>query len=167
MNFADAEITYEKYPFTYGKSIKPKTKPIEQFYDIGDELGRGTQGIVYHSVERSTGNSFATKMMHGTGEMKQYMMGELEAMNQLGGHERLVRLHDAFASTPHSLSLITDLCGGGTLLDHLLNKGSLTENEVAHYIRQILEGLQYMHFKNIGHFGLTVNCLTTLTKSLT
>lgn len=96
-------------------------------------------------------------MMHGMGETRAYMMSELDIMNQLGTHEKLVQLHDAFASTPHALSLVMDLCGGGPLLDFVLKKGSLTENEVAHYIKQILEGLHYMNFKNIGHFGLTVN----------
>lgn len=156
--FVEADISYEKYPFSYNKAIKPKNKTIEQFYDIGDELGRGTQGITYHSVERSSGSSFAAKMMHGMGEMKSHMMSELDIMNQLGGHERLVQLKDAFAATPHSLSLVMDLCGGGPLLESILKKGFLTENEVAYYIKQILEGLHYMNFKNLGHFGLTV-CL--------
>jgi len=154
--YPDAEATSSKYPFSYNKPIKPQNKSIEQFYDLGDELGRGTQGITYHAVERNTGKSFAAKMMHGTGEAKQFMMSELEAMNQLGTHPKLVQLRDAFAATPHSLSLVTDMCGGGSLLDWILKKNQLTENEVAHYIRQVLEGLQYMHFKNIGHFGLTV-----------
>lgn len=158
----EADINYEKYPFSYNKAIKPQNKTIEQFYDLGDELGRGTQGITYHAVERSSGKSFAAKMMHGMGEMKQFMTAELDVMNQLGTHERLVQLRDAFATTPHSLSLITDMCGGGNLLDFILKKGQLTENEVAHYIRQLLEGLQYMHFKNIGHFGLTVSSQLTI-----
>ena len=32
-----------------------KEKPIGEAYDLGDELGRGTQGVTYHAVERSTG----------------------------------------------------------------------------------------------------------------
>ena len=157
LSLAESEISYDKYPFSYNKTVKPQSKSIEQFYDLGDELGRGTQGITYHAVERSSGKSFASKMMHGVGEMKQFMMSELDVMNQLGTHERLIQLRDAFAATPHSLSLISDMCGGGPLLGFILKKGQLTENEVAHYIRQVLEGLQYMHFKNIGHFGLTVS----------
>lgn len=152
----DSDVSYSKYPFSYNKTIKPQNKSMEQFFDLGDELGRGTQGVVYHAVERSSGKSYAAKMMHGMGETKQFMMAELEAMNQLGTHDKLVQLRDAFAATPYSLSLITDMCGGGSLLDFILKKNQLTENEVAQYIRQILEGLHYMHFKNVGHFGLTV-----------
>ena len=157
--YVESDINYSKYPSNYAKTVKPQNKSIEQFYDLGDELGRGTQGITYHAVERSTGKSFAAKMMHGVGETKQFMMAELEAMNQLGSHEKLIQLRDAFTSTPYSLSLITDMCGGGTLLDFILKRNQLTENEVASYTRQILEGLHYMHHKNIGHFGLTVRIM--------
>lgn len=153
----EQQISYDKYPFSYKDAMKPKNKPMEQLYDIGDELGRGTQGVTYHTVERSTGKSYAVKMMHGTGEMRQFMNSELDIMNQLGAHERLVQLHDCFASTPYSMSLITSMNGGGSLMDFVMRKGTISEQEVAEYIKQILEGLHYMHFKNIGHLGLTIN----------
>lgn len=38
------------------RELKPnKNRFLEEFYDIGSELGRGTQGITYHAVERLTG----------------------------------------------------------------------------------------------------------------
>ncbi len=104
--------------------------------------------------------------MHGKDQMKEYMNCELDIMNQLGYHQKLIRLWDAFASTPHSLTLITDLCGGGELLECILQKGTLTENEVAYYIRQILQGIEYMHFRNIAHFGLTVSFLNSIKPEL-
>lgn len=94
--------------------------------------------------------------MTGTGEMRHYMNSELEIMNQIGEHGNIAKLHDCFSSTPYAMSLVMGLNGGGTILDHVLNKGSLTEQEIADYIKQILEGLHHMHMKNIGHFGLTV-----------
>ena len=156
LKLIESELEYEKYSFGYHNLVKPKTKQFESYYDIGDELGRGTQGITYHSVERSTGKSFATKMMHGKDKMRDYMSAELEIMNQLGYHPRIVRLWDAFTSTPNSMTLITDLCGGGELLYNILQRGTLTESDVAFYVRQILEGIDYLHFRNIAHFGLTV-----------
>lgn len=38
-----------------GRNVKPKTKPLTDLYDLGDELGRGTQGVTYHAVERLSG----------------------------------------------------------------------------------------------------------------
>ncbi|XP_076362329.1 protein Obscurin-like isoform X2 [Tachypleus tridentatus] len=148
------EADYNALTYAHPHSVKPKIKPFEDYYDIGDELGRGTQGIVYHTVERISGNSYAAKMMHGKGKLRDFMDAELDIMNQLC-HPRLVQLFDAF-ETKSSLTLVTDLCGGGELLDNILKRGKLTEKEVAHYIRQVLEGLEHMHSKNIAHLGLTI-----------
>lgn len=48
----------DEHPFHHygrGHGIKPKTKPLSDLYDLGDELGRGTQGVTYHAVERISG----------------------------------------------------------------------------------------------------------------
>ncbi|XP_035206378.1 obscurin-like isoform X2 [Stegodyphus dumicola] len=150
------ESENEYHLLTYQKPhvVKPSDRPFEDFYDIGDELGRGTQGIIYHAVERKTGRSLAAKVMHGTGKLMDFMTAEMDIMSQLS-HPRLVRLWDAH-STKSSLTLTTDICGGGELLPHILRQERLTESIVAHYIKQILEGLQHMHEKNIAHLGLTI-----------
>ncbi|XP_015782492.1 obscurin isoform X3 [Tetranychus urticae] len=134
--------------------IRPRKKALEDYYDLGDELGRGTQGVTYHAVERASGNNYAIKMMHGKEDVKPFMDRELDMMNQFF-HPRLIRLWDAF-DHKESLALITDLCGGGELLEAIVGRGSLTEKEVANYIRQVLEGLNHMHGRDIGHFGLTI-----------
>ncbi|CAL1297366.1 unnamed protein product [Larinioides sclopetarius] len=142
-------LTYQRPPFS-----KPNERPFEDFYDIGDEVGRGTQGITYHVVERKTGRSLAAKVMHGADKLMDFMTAEMDIMNQLC-HPRLVRLWDAH-QTKSSLTLATDLCGGGELLPNIIHREKLTESIVAHYIKQVLEGLQHMHEKNIAHLGLTI-----------
>lgn len=88
--------------------IRPRhDKLFEEFYDLGDELGRGTQGVTYHAVERSTGRNYAAKIMHGRGELRPYMYNEIEIMNNLN-HRKLLRLHDAY-ETDKSVSLIMEL----------------------------------------------------------
>jgi hypothetical protein len=53
----ESEQEYGYLTYSKGRNIKPKSKPFEEHYDIGDELGRGTQGVTYHAVERLTGNA--------------------------------------------------------------------------------------------------------------
>ena len=36
-------------------SVLTRNKRFDDIYDLGDELGRGTQGITFHAVERNTG----------------------------------------------------------------------------------------------------------------
>ncbi|CAG0907122.1 unnamed protein product, partial [Darwinula stevensoni] len=51
----EEEGLYRYRTYQRGREVKRREKPIEDLYDLGDELGRGTQGVVYHAVERSTG----------------------------------------------------------------------------------------------------------------
>ena len=53
------------------------------------------------------------------------------------------------------MTLISELATGGELLDTVTQEKYITEIEVARIVIQILEGLEYMHSKSIGHLGLT------------
>lgn len=137
--------------------VRSRQKPLyTDIYDIGDELGRGTQGITYHAVERATGRNFASKIMHGRYDLRPFMFNELDIMNSLN-HRKLIRLHDAYDS-PKSLILIEELAAGGELVrDHLLRRDFYTERIVATFIYQVLQGLEHMHSRSIGHMGLNVS----------
>ncbi|KAL0112248.1 hypothetical protein PUN28_011952 [Cardiocondyla obscurior] len=144
---------------TYRKKmdVKPRDKPFDDLYDLGDELGRGTQGVTYHAVERSTGRNYASKIMHGRGDLKPFMYNEMEAMNNLH-HRKLLRLHDAF-ETNDSVTLVMELAAGGELVDNLTRQEHYTEIDIARYIRQLLWGLEYMHGNYYAHLGLTLGDL--------
>ncbi|XP_035445105.2 obscurin isoform X5 [Spodoptera frugiperda] len=135
--------------------IKPSTKPFGDFYDLGDELGRGVQGVVYHAAERLTGRNYAAKIMHGHSALKPFMKNELDILNLLNDRH-LVRLHDAYEHE-HTLALVLELAGGGELVrDRLLRGQYYTERDIAGYIRQVLRGLKYMHDNSVAHLGLTI-----------
>ncbi|KAG5678438.1 hypothetical protein PVAND_008111 [Polypedilum vanderplanki] len=139
--------------------VRSRQKPLyTDIYDIGDELGRGTQGITYHAVERATGRNFAAKIMHGRYDLRPYMFNELDIMNSLN-HRKLIRLHDAYDSSK-SLILIEEIAAGGELVkDHLLRRDFYTERIVCKFIYQILQGLEHMHSRQIGHMGLNIRDL--------
>jgi serine/threonine protein kinase len=136
--------------------VRSRQKPnYLDIYDIGDELGRGTQGITYHAVERATGRNFAAKIMHGKNDLRPFMFNELDIMNSLN-HRKLIRLYDAYDSKD-TMVLIEEIGAGRELLkDNLLKRDFYTERLVAIYIYQILQGLEHMHSREIGHMGLTV-----------
>lgn len=149
----DLEYSYKTYSNI--QPVKLRQSPIEEMYDLGDELGRGTQGITYHAVERKTGRNYAAKVMHGRSELRPFMYNEFEVMNLLK-HRKLIRLHDAY-ERDSMLTLVTELAAGGELVrDTLLKQDYIVESEIAGYIRQILHGLEYMHEHGYAHMGLTV-----------
>lgn len=45
---------------------------------------------------------------------------------------------------------------GGELFDFIAEKENLTETEAIEFMKQILEGVNYMHQKNVAHFDLKV-----------
>ncbi|XP_047481491.1 obscurin-like [Penaeus chinensis] len=140
-----------------GRSVTMNNRrgTLEDHYDVGDELGRGTQGVVYHCVEHHTGRNFAAKSMWGKDQFKAWMQNEFEMMNSLNSCKQIVRLYDAYEG-PKNMVLVTELCGGGDLLGTLTQHQYLTEYEVCHYVRQILCALEYMHDRCIAHLGLNV-----------
>ncbi|XP_020711856.2 obscurin isoform X2 [Athalia rosae] len=157
IHIEENEHEYGYRTYTKSKEIKANPKPFGHFYDLGDELGRGTQGVTYHAVERLTGRNYAAKVMHGCGELRPFMYNEMEIMTRLN-HRKLLRLHDAY-ETDRSLSLVMELASGGELVDNLIRQPYYTEGDIAGYIRQILWGLEYMHSHNYAHLGLTLGDL--------
>jgi hypothetical protein len=55
LHVVDDDNTYHWRNYSYPHKVPIRPKSIYDLYDIGDELGRGTQGVTYHAVERSTG----------------------------------------------------------------------------------------------------------------
>lgn len=48
---------------------------------------------------------------------------------------------------------------GGELFDFLAQKESLSEEEATRFIKQILDGVNYLHSQKIAHFDLKVKML--------
>ncbi|XP_050346638.1 obscurin isoform X5 [Nymphalis io] len=151
----ESEHDYSARIREYPPRIKASSKPFGDYYDLGDEIGRGVQGVVYHAAERTSGRNYAAKIMHGHSDLKPFMKNELDIMNILNDRH-LVRLYDAYEHD-HTLALVTELAAGGELVrDRLLRSQGYTEREVAGYVRQLLRGLKHMHDNSVAHLGLTI-----------
>ena len=121
-------------------------------------LGRGTFAIVRECTEKQTGKKYALKILSKKtiNNLCQFQgltfSTELVVLRKIR-HPNIVSLHDIYESKDE-LFIITDLATGGELFDQLLHKGSYTEEDAANLIKQILEGVAYLHDLGIVHRDL-------------
>nr|CAG8587692.1 11466_t:CDS:2 [Entrophospora candida] len=79
-------------------------------------------------------------------------------------HKYITSLHDLY-ETKDGVYIITDLASGGELFNQLLLKGSYTEEDAANLLKQLLEGVQYLHDLDIVHRDLKPENLLFKDKS--
>ncbi|KAJ0001740.1 hypothetical protein NQD34_001536 [Periophthalmus magnuspinnatus] len=148
-----------------------KQLKVEDFYEIGEELGSGQFAIVKRCVERSTARPFGSEVHQETS-----VHGELARRAQ--GRHRAGSVHPAPHPTrehrhsarrvrePTDVVLILELVSGGELFDFLAQKESLSEEEATQFIKQILEGVNYLHARKIAHFDLKPENIMLLDKNV-
>ncbi|XP_070841388.1 death-associated protein kinase 2 [Chaetodon trifascialis] len=136
-----------------------KPENVADFYEIGEVLGRGHFAQVRQVCERSTGTCWAGKFLKirksacsRLGLERTSVEQEVEIL-QAVQHPNIVTLKDVFESRAEVV-LILELVGGGELFDFIAEKENLLESEAIEFMKQILEGLRFMHRKNIAHFDL-------------
>ncbi|XP_032273320.1 death-associated protein kinase 2 isoform X1 [Phoca vitulina] len=148
-----------------------KQQKVEDFYDIGEELGSGQFAIVKKCREKSTGLEYAAKFIKKRqsrasrrGVCREEIEREVSILRQVL-HPNVITLHDVFENRT-DVVLILELVSGGELFDFLAQKESLSEEEATSFIKQILEGVNYLHARKIAHFDLKPENIMLLDKDI-
>ncbi|XP_028405202.1 myosin light chain kinase, smooth muscle-like [Dendronephthya gigantea] len=139
-----------------------KKSKVDEDYTIHEELGRGKFGVVKRVVKQATQQEFAAKWVKVTSQTKEDVLKEIEIMGKLN-HKRLVALYDVY-DVSRNFVLIMEYITGGELFERIANEESVTEKECTYYMRQLLEGLQYMHKMSIVHLDLKPENIVCLSK---
>lgn len=135
------------------KSVTLSRSSAEDVYTMKDELGRGKFGIVKKCVDKATGREYAAKYIACNGKAaRDEVLHEIEVMNELN-HKRLLRLEAAF-DLGKEMVLVMELITGGELFEKLVQEDYISEKIATSYLEQLLDGLGYMHRKNILHLDL-------------
>ncbi|XP_061739065.1 obscurin isoform X2 [Nerophis ophidion] len=129
-----------------------KRRQLLAVYDVGEEMGRGTFGVVKRVTHRRTGEVFAAKFLPLRSSSHTRAFQERDLLSRLA-HPRVACLLDFFC-TRRTLVLITEICCSHGLVDHLLLRGLVSEKEVQSYMQQILEGVGHVHSMNILHLDI-------------
>ncbi|KAM4548970.1 obscurin isoform 2-T2 [Odontesthes bonariensis] len=150
----EAQLTVEEGPLeSQEREVElGKRRKLFTIYDVHEEIGRGTFGVVKRVVHRRTGEVFAAKFLPLRNSTRTRAFQERDLLSRLA-HPRVACLLDFFC-TRRTLVLITEMCCSHGLLDHLLLRGSVSEKEIQSYILQILEGVGHIHSLNILHLDI-------------
>ncbi|XP_055020991.1 myosin light chain kinase family member 4 isoform X2 [Boleophthalmus pectinirostris] len=157
-------------PFDH-RIVTPKPHQIATYYTINREevLGGGRFGQVHKCIENSSGLTLAAKIIKARSQKeKEVVRNEIQVMNQLN-HANLIQLYAAFESR-HDIILVMEYVEGGELFDRIIDENyNLTELDTVLFIRQICEGLQYMHKMYILHLDLkpeNILCVSRVTNKI-
>lgn len=52
--------------------------------------------------------------------------------------------------------LVTELVGGGELFDKIVELGAYSEGDAANIVKQVVEGVKYLHDMGVAHRDLKV-----------
>nr|XP_033472116.1 striated muscle preferentially expressed protein kinase isoform X2 [Epinephelus lanceolatus] len=121
-------------------------------YTFLDEKARGRFGVIRECRENATGKIYMAKIISYNQENKQEVLKEYEILKSLH-NEKVMALHEAYV-TPRYLVLVSEYCTGKELLYSLIDRFRYSEDDVAGYLVQILQGVEYLHNRRVLHLDL-------------
>ncbi|XP_046813618.1 serine/threonine-protein kinase par-1-like isoform X1 [Vespa crabro] len=134
-----------------------KTGPITEHYEIDSKpFASGQWARVYRCRSRSTGTVYAAKYSSRNrfnADCSAELRHEIALLSLCSQSPRVVRLHDVY-ETLKEIIMVMEFAPGGDL--QTLIDGDLVplEGDVVHFVRQLVEGLAYLHERNIAHLDI-------------
>nr|KAF6426416.1 hypothetical protein HJG59_009124 [Molossus molossus] len=119
-------------------------------YILLEKIGWGSFSSVWLAWHTLTGADVAIKVVKGQDPSDPFK--EIRSL-QLLQHPNIVTLFEMI-TTKDELYLIQEHVNGGDLLQHLTDRGPMTEEEARHTFRQVISALQYCHQYHIVHRDL-------------
>lgn len=139
-----------RIPALAGAKLRGKNGHVYRFQLL---LGRGEFGVVYRCVDEGTSTAYACKVLdpRALSNCLENVSREVDIMTQLQ-HERVLGLHE-FLVADGLLFLFMRFVPGGSLAERLA-LAPLGVAAAGHVVRQILEGVAYLHAHHICHRDL-------------
>jgi len=132
------------------KDICKETNPESLFVNL-EKIGQGASAVVYigNRVGASKDEIVAIKQMDLEKQSKKdLILNEIQVMKQ-SKHKNIVNFIDGYFYGD-KLWVIMEYVSGGTLTDILVNN-FMNESQISVVCREVLQGLVFLHSKNIIH----------------
>jgi len=128
---------------------------VEDNYEVMDEIGRGAFSVVKKAKNKQTGQEYAIKFIEKkfVDQQDLVLLGrEIEIMKRVM-HKNVLRLEEVY-EVEETIALVMELVTGGELFYKIVERGNYSEQDAANIIRQIVEGVAYLHSNGICHRDL-------------
>ncbi|XP_039270957.2 serine/threonine-protein kinase ULK1-like [Styela clava] len=126
----------------------------EYEYSRKNLIGHGAFALVYKGRHKKTKLPVAIKCINkkNLGRSSTLLGKEINILKEFH-HENIVRLYECESST-QSYYLVMEYCNGGDLAEYLQAKGTLSEDTMRLFLRQIANAMKTMHERGILHRDL-------------
>ncbi|AWP12796.1 K08809 striated muscle-specific serine/threonine protein kinase [Scophthalmus maximus] len=145
------EAKSKEDPVDDEETIRRKMRRLSDYYDIHKEVGRGAFSYVKRVTQKVGKMEYAAKFISTRAKKKASALREMNLISKLD-HERVLYFQDAFQKK-NAVIIITELCHE-EMLDRFTRKSIVMESDVRSCIRQLLEGVDYLHHLNLIHLDI-------------
>ncbi|XP_013749238.2 CBL-interacting serine/threonine-protein kinase 17 isoform X2 [Brassica napus] len=125
-------------------------------YELGRTLGEGNSANVKLARDTVSGQSFAVKIIDKSRisrlNVSLQIKREIRTLKVLK-HPNIVRLHEVLASKTN-IYMVLEYVTGGDLFDRIVCEGKISEREGRKMFQQLIDGLNYCHYKGVFHRDL-------------
>ena len=127
-------------------------------YRRGECIGSGKIGSVYSGLSMNTGEIVAMKTIK-INEMSRMInvVKVVEELKKLQHKNILKYIGSQLGQDENEIDIITDVCNGGSVKQLLEKFDFFDEKLIKLYVKQILEGLIYLHGKGIVHRNINTS----------
>lgn len=134
-----------------------KTKDVSDDYEVESKpFARGKFATVKHCVHKTTRQSYAAKYIkkrRRCQDVTHEILHEARVLLLAAKSDRIVQLEKIYEST-HDYILVLELAAGGELQAVLDREEFLPENTSRHVMKQVLEGIAFLHENQIAHLDI-------------
>ncbi|XP_015605477.1 serine/threonine-protein kinase 17B [Cephus cinctus] len=130
---------------------------LEELYEVEEQpFARGKYATVRRCRERASGRQWAAKFLRKrrrAQELRAEALHEVAVLDAAAHCPRLVKLHQVF-ETNTEMVLVLELAPGGELQMVLDRDEVPEEKQVARLLKQILDGIAFLHSFNVAHLDI-------------
>ncbi|XP_059133956.1 serine/threonine-protein kinase 17B isoform X2 [Peromyscus eremicus] len=136
-----------------------KMENFNDFYTLtSKELGRGKFAVVRQCISKSTGQEYAAKFLKKRRrgqDCRAEILHEIAVLELARACPHVINLHEVYENATEII-LVLEYAAGGEIFNLCLPELAemVSENDVIRLIKQILEGVYYLHQNNIVHLDL-------------